>query len=520
MSPDAGDGTLVGWLVGRFRLVRLLGEGGMSSVYLGERTDDFQQVAAVKLLREGSHDAGMLQRFHAEQQVLASLKHPNIVQLIDGGVTPDGIPYLTMDYVDGVPLDGFCDQRRLSTRQRIELMIQVLGAVEYAHQRFLAHCDLKFSNILVTADGTPRLLDFGIIKLLEPLRFGLEDQATRLAQRPFTPEFASPEQLKGERLTTATDLYSAGVVLYALLTGTHPFESVRDQPLALLHATLSAEVEPPSHRLKHLLRSDPAAGRRVAEARSCTPAQLWRDLHGDLDSILLKALRKEPERRYGSAAQFTADLRNFLDARPVESRRGSTRYRAWKFVKRNRAGVLAATLLLIALLAGAAGVFWQGIRAQRSRALAEARFHDASRLTSSLLVDFYGAIQKLDGSEHAQQLLVQWSRETLDDLARQSGRDAALQAHLADTYLQVGTLQAAGSRENPARAAESIVSFDRGLMVADSVLARDSGDRQVLLTKARLLQARSRVQEALGRVLESSRDARAAGDLMQKLAAH
>src|SRR5579872_6723762 len=218
-------------VVGRFVLRRLLGEGGMGSVYLGERTGDFQQRAAVKLLREGLHDAATLQRFRAEQQVLASLHHPNIVQLIDGGVSGDGVPYLAMDYVEGEPLDEYCRKNALPARRRIELAIAVLEAVEYAHRRFVAHCDLKFSNILVTADEQPKLLDFGVTKLLEPARFGM-DEATRNSPRPFTPEFASPEQLEGRSLTTATDIYSAAVILYVLLAGRHPFESLRDQPIA------------------------------------------------------------------------------------------------------------------------------------------------------------------------------------------------------------------------------------------------------------------------------------------------
>ena len=429
---------MLGRIIGRFRLVRLLGEGGMSSVYLGERADDFKQIAAVKVLRQDLPDAGLLLRFHAEEQVLAALRHPNIVKLIDGGVTEDGIPYLVMDYLEGMPLDHFCDTHRLSIRDRIEIMIQVLDAIEYARRRFLAHCDLKFSNILVTGDGKPHLLDFGLMKLLEPSRFGLADPATTASHRPLTPEFASPEQLKGQNLTTATDLYSAGVVLYWLLTGTHPFESVRNQPLALLHATLSNEVELPSHRVKHLGQTDPVTAEQVATARATTRARLRQGLRGDLDTILLKVLRKEPEQRYGSASLFAADLRSFLGARPVEARRWSTRYRAWKFIRRNRAAVAAGGLLLFALLAGAAGVFWQGIRAQRSRAIAEARFHGASNLTLSLLTDFSGDVQKLEGSGKAQQLLLQWSRETLDNLARQCGGSTALQADLADTYLRVG----------------------------------------------------------------------------------
>ena len=327
MASNAEGSGLAGRIVGRFRLLRLLGEGGMSRVYLGERSDDFKQIAAVKLMREELCDSEMRSRFRAERQVLASLQHPNIVPLIDGGVTADGVPYLIMDYVEGEPLDKYCDRRRISLRERIQLMIQVLDAVEYAHQHFVAHCDIKFSNILVTADGQPRLLDFGLTKLLDPSRLGIDCQATGAALRPFTLEFASPEQLQGQNLTTSTDLYSCAVVLYTLLTGTHPFESFRSQPLTLVRACISEEPEAPSHRVKHLMNTDLAAAERVTESLGTAPERLARELRGDLDAVLLKALRKEPDRRYTSASRFAADLGKFLAGRPVESRRGSQRYR-------------------------------------------------------------------------------------------------------------------------------------------------------------------------------------------------
>lgn len=505
-SNDEGSG-LAGRMVGRFRLVRLLGEGGMSRVYAGERSDDFKQIAAVKLLREELCDAGTRLRFRAERQVLASLRHPNIVQLIDGGLTEDDVPYLIMDYVEGEPLDQYCDRRRISLRERTQLMIQVLDAVEYAHQHFVAHCDIKFSNILVTANGRPRLLDFGLTKLLEPSRLGIDSQLTGAALRPFTLEFASPEQLQGQNLTTATDLYSCAVVLYMLLTGTHPFESLRGQPLALVRACISVEPEAPSHRVRHLMRTDRAAARRVTEALGTTPERLARELHGDLDAVVLKALRKEPDRRYSTAAQFAAELGNFLAGRPVESRRGSTRYRLWKFVKRNRAGVIAALVLLGALLAGAVGVIWQGIRAERSRTMAAARFDDARKLTNALLFDFYQSVQKLDGSERAKRSLVQWSRETLENLVRQSGTNAAVKLDLAITYLQLGKLQASSGGGDPLPWTEAIASYDRGLLLLEPVLAREPGSRQAMLGKAHLLEARSEAEKALGRLEDSARDA-------------
>ena len=511
---------MLGRMVGRFRLVRLLGEGGMSSVYLGERADDFQQTAAVKVLREDLSRGESRVRFYADAQALASLQHPGIVGLIDGGITDDGIGYLVTDYLAGMPLDQFCDSRRLPLRARIEIMIQALDAVEYAHQRFLAHCDLKFSHILVTGDGRPHLLDFGLMKLLASYGSGPREAEATAPPRPLTPDFASPEQFRGQNLTTATDVYSAGVMLYWLLTGTHPFQSLRDQPIYLLHATLGTEVEPPSRRCQQRCHTDPVAAEQAATVRATTSARLAPALHGDLDAILLKALRKEPEQRYGGAALLAADLRNFLGGRPVAAHRGSGRYRAWKFIRRNRATVAAAGLLLLTLLAGIAGVFWEGFRARGSRTLAEVRFRSARSLTLSLLSDTFQDVQRLDGSEHARQLLLEWSRQALNDLARQCGDDAALQIEVADTYLQVGNLLAAGGPVDAARSAEALSSFDHGLTLVDTILGRERANPVVCAMKVKLLEARSRLEQQLGHLPESVSDAQAAANLKQTIAGH
>lgn len=479
-GPSSEDIGFEGRVVGHFRLGRRLGEGGMSSVYLGRRTGDFEQLAAVKLLREGLHDPDTLSRFRAERQVLAGLAHPNIVGLLDGGVTEDGIPYLAMEYVEGVPLDQHCDAARIPISRRLELMIQVLEAVEHAHRHFLAHCDLKFSNILVTAQGAPRLLDFGVTKLLEPTRFGLCGQETHTGLRPYSLGFASPEQLRGESLTTATDTYSAGVILYMLLAGRHPFEAVRHQPLALTRVTLTQEPDPPSRAFRRLMDTDRAAAGQVAQARGATPAQLARSLNGDLDAIVLKAMRREPDRRFTSAAQFAGELRDCLAGRPVASRRGSRAYRAGKFVERHRASAVVAVLLAIALLAGIAGVFRQAILARQSRLEAQARFHDAVQMTGSLLADFYLAVQKLDGSTAAQRSLMNWSRETLESLTAQAGGDGVLETALAEAYFKLGNIQTAS------QPLEASTSFRRGLQLADRALAARPKDAAAIAIRQRL----------------------------------
>lgn len=447
-----------------FRLLRLIGEGGTSSVYLAERVSDFQQRVALKIPRDGLHDAATQYTFRAEQRVLASLRHPEIVRLIDAGVSDDGLPYLVMEYVDGTPLDQYCNSRGLSTAERVALVARVLDAVEYAHQRQVAHCDLKFSNILVTDNSDLRLFDFGITKLLEPARFGLEEHHTQTAQRPFTLAFASPEQLQRRSVGTATDVYSIGVILYVLLTGSHPFEEVRNQPVELARAVISQDPEAPSRRIADRARR--------------------RGIEGDLDSIGLKALRGDPEARYTSAEEFAADLRNFLENRPVAARQGSGWYRLSKIVRRHRTLAAATALIATALVAGITGVLVESVRAQHSRTVAQQRFEDESKLTAALLAEFYNATQKLDRSGRALDMVVHQSRETLDRLAAESRGDPRLESNLSESYLRLAMLLSS-------RPAEAMDSIDRGLALADEALAADRGDRGTLAVKARLMELRS-----------------------------
>lgn len=476
MQTPEQDDRLVGRQFGRFVLSRKLGEGGMGSVYLATRAGEFAQTAAVKLLLDGRQHEGILSRFRAERQVLAALNHPGIVQLIDGGISDDGVPFLVMDYVDGMPLDEYCEARRLPLAARVEIVIQILDAVEYAHRRLLAHCDLKFSNILVTEAGEPRLLDFGVSKLLDPSVYGIEGQATQAAMRPFTPEFASPEQLGGGALTTSTDIYSMGVVLYSLATGTHPFESLRQQPVALLRATCTVTPELPSVR----------AG---ADA-----------LRGDLDAILMKALRKEPEGRYATASQFAADLRCWLEHRPVQAHAGSRRYRMGKFVQRHRAGVAAGTMLAMVLAGGAGGTVWQYYRATQSRAKADGRFRDLRKMTRVLMLDFYDSVQKLPGAMPAQETLVGWSLKSLDQLARQGGEDPSLQMDLAEGYLKLADLQANPYENNLGRHAEALATGEKGLAIVRAARTRFPADRDLELTEAKLLSSRSVILFSAGKV--------------------
>jgi serine/threonine-protein kinase len=347
-SFAAGGGSLVGRRLGPYDVVRLVGRGGMGTVYEAVRADDqYRKRVAIKVVQAGPESDLTLARFRRERQILANLEHPNIATLLDGGVAPDGRPFLVMEYVDGEPITSWCDGRSLPVRDRIALFRQVCGAVGHAHRNLVVHRDLKPGNIFVTADGTVKLLDFGIAKLLGDTG----DDAlplTRGGARAFTPEYASPEQIEGNALTTASDVYSLGVVLFELLAGRRPHgseEAVLSRPIPLP----SAVVEPGAAGPRH----ERDAG------------QLGRRLRGELDQIVLMALRREPERRYPSVEALDDDLKRYLEGLPVKAQRDRAAYRFGKFVRRNRAAVAAGVVALAALLGGTAAALWQARAASR-----------------------------------------------------------------------------------------------------------------------------------------------------------
>jgi serine/threonine protein kinase len=348
-----------------YTLIREIGRGGMGSVYLAERSDGaFRKQAAIKLvLHSASTTPRVLARFQQEREILASLDHPNITRLLDGGATDEGWPYFVMEYVQGQPIDQWCDERRLNISRRIELFRDVIAAVRYAHQRLVIHQDLKPANILVTADGTVKLLDFGIAKVLSDKDPSGASGTITLA-RMMTPDYASPEQVNGAAITTLTDIYSLGVVLYLLLTGHRPYRLFS----AAVHemARVISEVEP-TRPSQVVTTTDSGSGfgetmvtpDSVSAVREGDPSRLRSRLTGDLDSILLMALNKEPERRYGSVESFAADLQRHLEHRPITAREASLRDRVKRFCRRNPGAVAAGTLFIVSLFAGWASVVWQ-----------------------------------------------------------------------------------------------------------------------------------------------------------------
>ena len=343
--------------VGPYRLLQLIGRGGMGQVFLAERNDgQFEQRVALKLLLHPG--AALLRRFLAERQILARLEHPNIARLLDGGVGRDGVPYFAMEYVDGIQIIAYCEQHALDLRARLQLFVQVCEAVHYAHRNLVVHRDIKPSNILVTHEGQPKLLDFGIAKLLE-ITGSPDGAATQTLSRMLTPDYAAPEQIRGQTITTATDVYSLGVVLYELLTEQRPYRLGES-----MHALEKA-----------ILDTDPAAPSSVLSTTVTELRLRGRALRGDLDRIVLKALQKEPERRYLSAQAFAADVQRYLDGRPIAARSDSVAYRARKFVRRNRLAVISAALVFVALIAATSISLYQAhiARDQVRRAEYEAR---------------------------------------------------------------------------------------------------------------------------------------------------
>jgi feruloyl esterase len=356
------DEPMTGRRLGAYKVVRQIGQGGMAAVFLATRDDDaYQKKVAIKLVPPGRESRELLDRFRNERQTLADLDHPNIVKLLDGGSTPEGSPYLVMDYVEGSPIDVYCDRNKLSVDKRLQLFKRVCEAVQYAHHKSVVHRDLKPSNILVTEDGTPKVLDFGIAKVLNSPSPSDALLLTQTGARCMTPAYASPEQMRGKAISPATDVYSLGVVLYELLSGHRPYKLKEDSPLEIERAICETEPEPPSTAISRVETVTASEGisltkgpQTVSDAREATPERLRRQLRGDVDNIILKALQKEPGRRYHTVEEFSEDVGRHLQKLPVSARRPTLTYRARKFVWRHK---LEAGATLFALFAFIIAVF-------------------------------------------------------------------------------------------------------------------------------------------------------------------
>jgi serine/threonine protein kinase/tetratricopeptide (TPR) repeat protein len=423
---------LAGERVGPYRIVRSLGRGGMGEVFLAARADEqFQQQVAIKLVRRGLLSRQLQGRLKLERQILATLDHPNIARLFDGGTTTDGTPYIVMEYVDGEPIDVYCDSRCLSIEQRLRLFQTICSAVHRAHQNLIVRRDLTPSNIRVTRDGTPKLLDFGIAKLLDDRHMMHTMAVTQADYRVLTPDHASPEQIRGDPITTASDTYVLGVVLYELLCACKPFTLKGNRLGDLEHAI--CEETPPAPSAVVQARHDAA---EIARQRGASPARLRRELAGDLDNIVLMAMRKEPERRYSSVEQFAADVQRHLDGMPVLARADAWSYRAGKFLARHSLAVGLAVAFLAVLIGFSVTTYLQAQRIAQERDLAEAERARAltSQQRAEAVKDFLIDSFRLADPSHARGKEIT-AREILDQGAARIGKELRAQPDLQATLL-------------------------------------------------------------------------------------
>ncbi|MBL8182415.1 MAG: protein kinase [Blastocatellia bacterium] len=449
---DKGNSS-VGSRFGNYEIIREIGHGGMGTVFLAERIDgEFEQTVALKLVRQSIADSAIIERFRRERQILANLGHPNIAALLDGGISDKGEPFIAMEYVEGLPLNEYAETKQLSVPDRLRLFLKVCAAVAFAHRNLVVHRDIKPSNILVGENGEPKLLDFGLAKAFDD---GTNN--TQTAVFAFTPAYASPEQITGKPISTSSDIYSLGVVLYELLTGRKPHELENKSYDEVLETISVHQPTPPSS----VVENDAVRDDRL----------LVRTLKGDIDNIVLMALRKEPERRYRTVEDLADDIERHLDGRPVAARPNTLGYLAGKFLRRNKLAVASAGIVLLSLITGLAFALWQANVARNERDRAEKRFQDVRQLSNSLLFDISPKIERLQGSTEARELLVVKALGYLDSLASETSADAQLKTELARAYRKVGDLQGNPSKPNLSDFAGAIESYTKAISLFEQMPA-------------------------------------------------
>jgi eukaryotic-like serine/threonine-protein kinase len=474
--------TWTGRRLGPYELLEEIGEGGMGAVYRAVRVDGlYEKQVAIKLIRGGLRTDFFVSRFRNERQILAGLEHPNIARLLDGGVTDEGLPYVVLEFVAGVPIDEYCVRHSVSITDRLELFRTVCSAVQYAHQNLVVHRDLKPSNILVTENGIPKLLDFGIAKILDPQQRELSGDRTLTVMRIMTPDFASPEQVRGDPITTSSDIYSLGVILYLLLTSRPPYHVSSVAPRKILEAICDTDPERPSVAVTRIESAERSLNDSIAKvAERTVVGPLRRALSGDLDNIVLKALRKEPERRYATVEQFSEDIRRHLEHLPVIARKDTPRYRTAKFIQRHKTSVAAATCVALALIATLVITLHEARVARNERARAERRFNDVRQLATSLMSEIHDSVATVPGTTAARRLIAQRSLDYLDSLAREGGSDSSLQGELASAYVKVGDVQGQSYYANLGDTAGALASYRKALAIRESLVAaapRDTANR-------------------------------------------
>ena len=507
-TRPANDSALPGRTVGAYKLLSPIGQGGMGSVWLGERDDGrFRRRVAVKFLNFALVAKGAAERFEREGRILGQLAHPHIAALTDAGVTPNGEPYLVLEYVEGKQLDEYCDERMLGVDARIQLFLDVLSAVAHAHANLIVHRDIKPSNVLVSSEGEVKLLDFGIAKLLaDDTNPAAATLLTLEGGNAMTPQFAAPEQLSGGTITTATDVYALGELLFLLLTGHHPAGPQGHSPAELVKAVLETE---PARASSTITFSDDDS---VAQKRNATAEKLRRQLHGDLDTIVAKALKKNPAERYNSVTAFADDLRRHLKHEPISARPDTLAYRTTRFIRRNLAAVTLGTSAIVLVI----GSLSTGLYiANRERQVAEQRFGQVRQLANKF-IDLDGKIRGFSGSTEVRMQMVRDSLQYLTSLSSEAHIDTDFALEIASAYVRVAHAQGDPTSPNLGQFAEAEVSLNNAAKLVDAILAKEPNNRKALFIDTTISHDRMELADTLGRSEESLAEAEKTASLIER----
>jgi eukaryotic-like serine/threonine-protein kinase len=524
LRVDAAEPTapsLVGRRLGPYTVTRRIGQGGMGVVYEAVRADAaYEQRVAIKTIWRGVDSTVLLKRFRTERQILAELRHPNIAGLLDGGATEEGAPWLAMEYVDGVPIDAFCDDGRLGLEARLDLFRQVCAAVHFAHRHMVVHRDLKPSNVLVTQDGSVKLLDFGVAKLLDDPRS--EGTLTGAGLSPFTAAYASPEQVCGGPITAATDVYALGALLVTLLVGRPPLllesmamvdllDAIRERP-ARAPSTLALEGDGAG-------ASDATLDEIAHERGFATREKLARALQGELDAIALMALRKEPERRYPSAEAMGEDVHRYLRHLQVQARPDTVSYRVQSFARRRRALVIAGLAITLVLTGAIAVSAWQGRKAEQQHRLAQERLREVRTLATALVFDASDRLQDVPGATAARSALMKTALTALDHASTDAPKDPDLLRELAMTYQRAGDLLGNPTNANLGDMSGALTAYGKGIGAAESLMRIAPDSASSAWTLALVYEKAADVEAPLGKVREALAHQRASLALFRRVAA-
>jgi eukaryotic-like serine/threonine-protein kinase len=492
LDEEAQFRLLQGKRIGVYEIAEKIAVGGMGAVYRAIRADgQYKQQVALKIVRSELGAEFTAARFRNERQILATLDHPNIAKILDGGTTVDGLPYFVMEFIDGLPITEYCDQRKLPIDARLKIFRTVCSAVHYAHQHLVIHRDIKPGNILITSDGVPKLLDFGIAKILDPSLLAENAAATFAGLWVMTPEYASPEQLRGEAVTTATDVYSLGLVLYELLAGHRAYRLASHLPHEIARAVLETDPEKPSTAIR---RKDEIAEQGKEKApptlelisglRADSPEKLHRRITGDLDNIVMKAIRKDPRERYNSADQLSEDIRRHQEHLPVVARKSAVVYRCRQYVLRHKVGVTTAALVLLSLLTGLVLTLREARIARANELRAERRFNDVRTLANSLMFEVHDSIRDLPGATAARKLIIQRAQEYLDSLAQESKSNPALLRELAAAYARLASVQGNARDANVGDTPKAVQNYHKAAELLEADVSLEPANREARLELA------------------------------------